>query len=158
MVARQLWELDAASSSLATPTKKKHSIVESNSRVVLFVFICYNFTESVRLFYNKGMIAYGRQNLFRLEETISFYTRNDFAIINSLLVGNMDDLWKSALIAYNDNKGIIEEYKNGQRQIKSEYDIKWLKILNKRLISVLDKSTKEKKALASSIERSELLT
>lgn len=93
-----------------------------------------------------------------LEETISFYTRNDFAIINSLLVGNMDDLWKSALIAYNDNKGIIEEYKNGQRQIKSEYDIKWLKILNKRLISVLDKSTKEKKALASSIERSELLT
>ena len=79
-----------------------------------------------------------------LEETISFYTRNDYAIINSLLVGNMDDLWKSSLIAYNDNKGIIEEYKNGQRQIKSEYDIKWLKILNKRLISVLDKSTKEK--------------
>ena len=34
-----------------------------------------------------------------LEETISFYTRNDFAIINSLLVGNMNDLWKSALTA-----------------------------------------------------------
>ena len=79
-----------------------------------------------------------------LEETISFYTRNDFAIINSLLVGNMNDLWKSALTAYKDNKGIIEEYKNGQRKIESDYDVKWLKILNKRLITDLDKSTKDK--------------
>ncbi len=79
-----------------------------------------------------------------LEETISFYTRNDFAIINSLLAGNMDDLWKSALTAYKDNKNIIEEYKNRQRKIESDYDMKWLKILNKRLITDLDKSTKDK--------------
>lgn len=28
-----------------------------------------------------------------IEETISFYTRNDFAIINCLLTDNIDDLW-----------------------------------------------------------------
>lgn len=79
-----------------------------------------------------------------IEESISFYTRNDFAIMNNLLIGNMDDLWKCALIAYEDNKAIIREYENGERTIDGDYDIKWLKILKSRLIDDLDTETKER--------------
>lgn len=54
-----------------------------------------------------------------IEETISFYTRNDFAIINCLLTDNIDDLWNSALVAYNDNQGILKEFEEGVRKITS---------------------------------------
>lgn len=77
-----------------------------------------------------------------LEETISFYTRNDFAIMNHFLVGNFDDLWRYAFIAYNDNKGILNEYEKGVRSIDSDYDIKWINCLKKRLINDLDDNTK----------------
>ena len=78
-----------------------------------------------------------------LEETISFYTRNDFAIMNHLLVGNFDDIWKYAMLAYGDNRGIIEEYETGVRSIDSDYDIKWLNALKKRLLDALDDAAKE---------------
>ena len=78
-----------------------------------------------------------------LEETISFYTRNDFAILNHLLIGNYDGLWKYALIAYNDNRGILGEYTQGIRTIDSDYDIKWINCLQKRLLSNLDDAAKE---------------
>lgn len=77
-----------------------------------------------------------------IEETISFYTRNDFAIMNSLLVGNMEDLWNYARIAYEDNRCIIREYENGERTIDGDYDVKWLKILRKRLMDELDDETR----------------
>lgn len=78
-----------------------------------------------------------------LEETISFYTRNDFAIINHLLVGNDEGLWKYALLAYNDNRNIIDEYERGIRSIDGDYDIKWLNCLKKRLINGLDNEAKK---------------
>lgn len=78
-----------------------------------------------------------------LEETISFYTRNDFAIINHLLAGNYDGLWKYALIAYNDNRGVLDEYAQGLRTVDSEYDIKWINCLKKRLLTDLDDTAKE---------------
>lgn len=78
-----------------------------------------------------------------LEETISFYTRNDFAIMNHLLVGNFDGLWKYALIAYNDNRGILDEYAQGHRTVDSEYDIKWMNCLKKRLLTDMDNTAKE---------------
>lgn len=78
-----------------------------------------------------------------IEETISFYTRNDFAIMNHLLVGNFDDLWQYAMLAYGDNRGIIEEYETGVRSIHSDYDIKWLNALKKRLLNGLDDTAKE---------------
>ncbi len=78
-----------------------------------------------------------------LEETISFYTRNDFAIINHLLIGNYDGLWKYALIAYNDNRGILDEYAQGLRTVNSDYDIKWINCLQKRLLPALDDTAKE---------------
>lgn len=79
-----------------------------------------------------------------IEETISFYTRNDFAIINCLLADDMDDLWNSALVAYNDNRAILKEYEKGVRKITSSYDKKWIQILQSRLIEKLDDEAKEK--------------
>ena len=78
-----------------------------------------------------------------LEETISFYTRNDFAIMNHLLAGNMDALWQYALIAYGDNRAILEEYAQGMRSVDSDYDIKWQNSLKKRLLDGLDDAAKE---------------
>ena len=60
-----------------------------------------------------------------LEETVSFYTRNDFAIINRFLTGNFDELWKDALVAYGDNRGILDEYEKGMRRSTGDYDLKW---------------------------------
>lgn len=78
-----------------------------------------------------------------LEETISFYTRNDFAVINHLLAGNFDALWEYAQIAYEDNRGILAEYERGERSVDSDYDVKWQSSLKKRLINSLDDAAKE---------------
>lgn len=78
-----------------------------------------------------------------IEEAISFYTRNDFAIMNHLLVGNFEDIWKEAMLAYGDNRGIIEEYETGVRSVESDYDIKWLNALRKRVLNRLDDAAKE---------------
>lgn len=78
-----------------------------------------------------------------IEETISFYTRNDFAIINHLLIGDYEGLWKYAQIAYEDNRGIISEYEKGVRSIVDDYDIKWLNSLNKRILHNYDLKAKE---------------
>lgn len=79
-----------------------------------------------------------------IEKTISFYTRNDFAILNSLLLGDYKTLWKWAWIAYQDNQGIINEYESGVRTVNSDYDIKWLNCLKERLIERLDDQAKSK--------------
>ncbi len=78
-----------------------------------------------------------------LEETISFYTRNDFSIINSLLTNQYEKLFKNAQIAYNDNAGILEEYQKGIRKIKSDYDLKWINSLKKRIINDIDENAKK---------------
>ena len=78
-----------------------------------------------------------------LEEAISFYTRNDFAIINHLLTENYDDLWSYAQIAYQDNRSILEEYANGARSINSDYDRKWQNSLKKRLLVGFDEAAKK---------------
>ncbi len=78
-----------------------------------------------------------------LEETISFYTRNDFAIMNHLLVGDYENLWKYAIIAYNDNKAVLEEYNRGERNVDSDYDIKWINSLKKRIINSLNEEEKQ---------------
>lgn len=79
-----------------------------------------------------------------LEETVSFYTRNDFAIMNSLLLCRYERVWENARLAYKDNQGIISEYESGVRTVSGEYDIKWLNALRKRLIDKLDDRAKEK--------------
>lgn len=79
-----------------------------------------------------------------VEKTISFYTRNDFAILNHLLIEDYDALWRYALLAYQDNQGIIDEFENGMRSIADEYDVKWLNCLRERLIDHLDDEAKRK--------------
>ncbi len=78
-----------------------------------------------------------------LEESVSFYTRNDFAVINRLLIKDYDGLWKYAQLAYDDNRAIIQEYKSGIREIESDYDRKWLKCLQSRLIEDMDDAAKQ---------------
>lgn len=77
-----------------------------------------------------------------IEKTISFYTRNDFAILNSLLVGDLNRLWNCARLAYQDNQGIIHEYEHGVRHVRGDYDVKWLACLKERLIGRLDDGAK----------------
>ncbi len=78
-----------------------------------------------------------------LEESISFYTRNDFAIINHILTNNYADMWKFAIIAYRDNEAILEEYNSGVRTIDSIYDEKWINSLGKRIIGELGETEKQ---------------
>ncbi len=78
-----------------------------------------------------------------LEESISFYTRNDFAIMNHLLIHNYDDLWAYAMPAYQDNQGILDEYRCGVRTVGSEYEVKWINSLQKRLVDGLNDTTKQ---------------
>ena len=93
-----------------------------------------------------------------IEKTISFYTRNDFAILNSLLTGDFDALWKYAQLAYQDNQGIIDEYEHGVRHIRSDRDIKWLACLKERLIHQLDDETKERIVATAKVDISNILS
>lgn len=79
-----------------------------------------------------------------IEKTVSFYTRNDFAILNDLLLGCWGSLWESARLAYRDNQGIIDEYESGVRTVGSDYDRKWLNCLKERLFDGLDDQVKHR--------------
>ena len=85
-----------------------------------------------------------RESFSEIEETISFYTRNDFAILNSLLADEKEQLWDAARVAYEDNRGILQEYEEGVREIESEYDKKWIEILQKRLLEKWDEEDRKK--------------
>lgn len=59
-------------------------------------------------------------------------------------MGDYDNLWEYARLAYDDNQGIIAEYESGERAINSDYDVKWLNCLKERLIDDLDDAAKQK--------------
>lgn len=63
----------------------------------------------------------------KLEETLYFYTRNDYLIINNLLNGNMDTLWEVANIVIKDNIDVLREHCNGERPPFDDRTIGWLK-------------------------------
>lgn len=63
----------------------------------------------------------------KLEETLYFYTRNDYLIINNLLNGNMDLLWEVANIVIKDNVGVLRQHYNGERPPFDDKTIAWLK-------------------------------
>ncbi|MCD7784638.1 MAG: GNAT family N-acetyltransferase [Oscillospiraceae bacterium] len=84
-----------------------------------------------------------RESFTPLEESVSFYTRNDFAIMNSLLVGDFDAVYGWAGVAYGDNQGILDEYANDVRTVSTDYDRKWINSLKKRLIGELDEDAKK---------------
>ena len=62
-----------------------------------------------------------------LEETLYFYTRNDYLIINNLLNGNMDFMWEVADIVIKDNIGVLREHFNGERPPLDDKTVAWLK-------------------------------
>lgn len=62
-----------------------------------------------------------------LEETLYFYTRNDYLIVNNLLNGNMDSLWEVAGIVIKDNMDVLREHYNGERPPFDDKTIAWLK-------------------------------
>lgn len=84
----------------------------------------------------------GQLSFSPVEKSVSFYTRNDFAILNCLLLGRYEELWDYAKLAYQDNRGILEEYGSGVRTVRGEYDLKWINALRERLIDRLDDETR----------------
>lgn len=75
-----------------------------------------------------------------LEETIFFYTRNNYLIINNLLCGNMNHLWEVAEIVNNDSKGMLKEHEDGVRTL----DSKIIKRYQNRIYEKLDDEAKAK--------------
>jgi len=75
-----------------------------------------------------------------IEETIFFYTRNDYLIINNLLCGNMNRLWQVAEIANNDSRGVLKEHEDGERTL----DKKSFERYQNRIYEKLDDEAKIK--------------
>jgi len=75
-----------------------------------------------------------------LEETIFFYTRNDYLIVNNLLCGNMDRIWQVAEIVNNDSMSVIKEHEDGERVL----DKKSVGRYKNRIYEKLDDETKIK--------------
>ena len=75
-----------------------------------------------------------------LEETIFFYTRNDYLIINNLLCGNMNRLWEITEIVNNDSKSVLKEHETGKRTL----DKKSIERYQSRIYEKLDDEAKIK--------------
>ncbi len=75
-----------------------------------------------------------------LEETIFFYTRNNYLIVNNLLCGNMNSLWQVAEVVNNDSRGVLKEHKSGERTL----DKKSVERYQNRIYEKLDEEAKVK--------------
>lgn len=75
-----------------------------------------------------------------IEETIFFYSRNDYLIINKLLCGNINHLWEVAELVNGDSKGVLKEHEDGIRALDK---ISVERIIN-RTYEKLDDKAKEK--------------
>lgn len=76
----------------------------------------------------------------RLEETIFYYTKNNYLLINTFLLGNIDKFWEVAEIANADYQGVLAEYENGVRQP----DLEDIEMRKRRVYKKLDAKTKAK--------------
>lgn len=110
-----------------------------------------------------------------LEETIFFYTRNDYLIVNNLLCGNMNRLWQVAEIVNNDSRGVLKEYKSGEQtldkksveryqnriyeKLDDEAKIKILKIARNDISNILSamKPTKNKIVLYRNVKSDDVM-
>jgi len=75
-----------------------------------------------------------------LEETIFYYTKNSYLIVNNFLLGNIDKVWEVAELANSDYRGVLLEYRNGVR----EPDKKDIEMRKRRVYQKLDDKTKAK--------------
>jgi len=76
----------------------------------------------------------------KLKETIFFYSRNDYLIVNNLLCGNMEQLWEFAEVSNGDSKCVLKEHEDGQRKL----DRKSVARYQGRIYETLDDSAKAK--------------
>lgn len=82
----------------------------------------------------------GGRQFMGIEETIFFYSRNDYLIINNLLCGNINHLWEVVELVNGDSKGVLKEHEDGVRALDK---ISVERILN-RTYEKLDDNAKEK--------------
>ncbi len=75
-----------------------------------------------------------------IEETIFFYTRNDYLIINNLLCDNISRVWEVAEIVNNDSKWILKAHEDGVNILDEES----IKKYQNRVYEELDDKTKAK--------------
>jgi hypothetical protein len=75
-----------------------------------------------------------------LEDTIFFYTRNDYLIVNNLLCGKMKHLWQVSEMVNNDSKGVLQEHKDGERTLDKKSIERYLS----RIYEKLDNKAKAK--------------
>ena len=75
-----------------------------------------------------------------LKDTIFFYTRNDYLIINNLLCGNMGQLWEMAEVVNGDSKSMLKEYADGTRKPHKKNIARY----QSRVYDTLDEQAKEK--------------
>jgi hypothetical protein len=75
-----------------------------------------------------------------LKDTIFFYSRNDYLIINSLLGGDMDHLWEMAEVVNGDSKAVLAAYADGTRKPHKKNIVRY----KSRIYDCLDDNTKAK--------------
>ncbi|MCL2170883.1 MAG: hypothetical protein FWB71_01920 [Defluviitaleaceae bacterium] len=74
-----------------------------------------------------------------LDDTLYFYCRNDYWIINNLLCGNMDLLWENIRFVIDDNIGVLKEAEQG---IRPPFDDEQIARLKNRIFGDLDDAAK----------------
>ncbi|XMB85352.1 hypothetical protein RJG79_07950 [Mycoplasmatota bacterium WC44] len=73
-------------------------------------------------------------------DTIFFYTRNDYLIINSLLCNKIIQLWEVCELVNNDSIGVLKEHKDGIRTLDTDS----IKRYESRIYECLDDKAKDK--------------
>ena len=78
-----------------------------------------------RITFNPNLTITGGNNNMQyrtisLEETIYFWLRSDFLILNSLLCGKMNHLWKVAEMVNNESKAMLKEFEEGIRTLEEK--------------------------------------
>ena len=74
-----------------------------------------------------------------LEETIYFYLRSDYLILNTLLGGKMNNLWEAAEMSNEESKDMLKEFEEGKRTL----DDKQIARYHNRIFEKLDGEAKE---------------
>ena len=96
-----------------------------------------------RFTFNHNLTIKGGNNMqyrtITLEETIYFYLRSDFLLLNTLLGGKMNNLWKAAEKVNKESKGMLQEFEDGIRTL----DERQIARYHNRIFETLDNEAKE---------------
>ena len=96
-----------------------------------------------RITFNPNLTITGGNNMqyrtIGLDETIYFYLRSDFLLLNTFLGGKMNNLWESAEKVNKESKGMLKEFEDGIRTL----DEKQIARYHNRIFDTLDDEAKE---------------